>query len=66
MKFTNEIKMAMLNKRITQGELAKRLQTSPQSLSNKMKSDNWRLNDLNDIAAALDVKLIVKLDDIAI
>ena len=63
MKFTNEIKLAMLKKEITQGELAKRLQTSPQSLSNKMKSDNWRLDDLNNIAAALDVKLIVKLDD---
>ena len=63
MKFTNEIKLAMIKKKITQGELAKRLETSPQSLSNKMKSDNWRLDDLNNIAAALDVKLIVKLDD---
>ena len=63
MKFTNEIKIAMIKKEITQGELARRLQTSPQSLSNKMKSDNWRLDDLNNIAAALDVKLIVKLDD---
>ena len=61
MGISNEIKIAMIKKGVTHTELAKRLKTTPQNLTNKMKSDNWRLNDLNDIANALDMELIVKL-----
>ena len=61
MEFSNEIRVLMVKKDVTHTELAKRLEISPSNLTNKMKLDNWRLDDLNNIANALDAKLIVKL-----
>lgn len=63
MKFTDEIKITMIKKGINHSELARRLDTSSQNLTNKMKADNWRLSDLGEIAKALDSELVVKLED---
>ena len=34
-------------------ELARRMNTTPQNISQKMRRDNWSVSDLADIAAAL-------------
>ena len=39
---------------ITQTELAKRLNTTPQNLNDKLRRDNFTEKDLQAIAAALD------------
>ena len=39
---------------LSESELARRLNISPQNLHNKMKRDNFTEKDLNEIATALD------------
>ncbi len=39
---------------ISEAELARRLDISPQNLNNKMKRDNFTEKDLSEIAKALD------------
>lgn len=63
MKFTDEIKIAMIKKGVNHSELAKRLESSSQNLTNKMRNDNWKLSDLSAIADALEMELIIKLED---
>ena len=54
MGMTKKIKMLMIERDITQAELAKKLNTPQSNLSKKMKLDDWRESDLKEIAAALD------------
>ncbi len=42
---------------LSEAELARRLKTSPQNLSNKMQRDNFSEADLRAIASALDCEL---------
>lgn len=42
---------------ISEAELARRMEISPQNLHNKMKRDNFSENDLMEIAKALDCEL---------
>ena len=44
---------------ISEAELARRMEISPQNLHNKMKRDNFTENDLAEIAKALDCTLSV-------
>ena len=44
---------------ISEAELARRMEISPQNLHNKMKRDNFTENDLAEIAKALDCTLAV-------
>ena len=44
---------------ISEAELARRMEISPQNLHNKMKRDNFTENDLVEIAKALDCTLSV-------
>ena len=44
---------------ISEAELARRMEISPQNLHNKMKRDNFTENDLIEIAKALDCTLSV-------
>lgn len=54
MSLSKKIKMLMVERDITQAELAKKLNTPQSNLSKKMKLDDWRESDLKDIANALD------------
>lgn len=47
---TTKIKMLLVNKNITQKELAERLGISQPTLSGKFKLDDWRESDLRKIA----------------
>jgi len=50
---------------ISEAELARRMEISPQNLHNKMKRDNFTESDLREIAAALDCTLSIdfKMND---
>jgi DNA-binding Xre family transcriptional regulator len=47
---TEKIKIVMIKKKITQTELANRLEVSQPTLSKKFKLDDWRESDLRKIA----------------
>lgn len=55
MALANAIRMMLIKRgNISEAELARRLDVSPQNLHNKLKRDNFTQNDLEEIAAALD------------
>ena len=45
---------------ISEAELARRMEISPQNLHNKMKRDNFTESDLAQIAEALDCELNIR------
>lgn len=57
----SEVIRILLVKRgnISEAELARRIGTSPQNLSNKLKRDNFAEADLQKIAEALDCSLSI-------
>ena len=58
MSMTETIRIALVKcGNISESELARRMGISPQNLHNKMKRDNFTENDLQEIAAALGLKL---------
>lgn len=48
-----EIKIMLLNENLTQMELAKKLEKSPQSFNNLLRQQNMSLNTLTDIVNAV-------------
>lgn len=54
MGMSEKIKIVLLKRKMTVTELAKKLDTSSQNLSNKLRQDNFRENELKEIAEALD------------
>lgn len=66
MSMTEKIRIIMVKRgNISEAELARRLEISPQNLNNKMKRDNFTEKDLTEIASALDCefKANFKLND---
>lgn len=55
MKFANRIKHLLVDCGISEAELARRLGVTPQTLNKKMHTDNFSTQDLEEIAAALNV-----------
>ena len=54
MSMTERIRILLVKRgNISEAELARRLEISPQNLSNKMRRDNFSDRELRDIAAAL-------------
>ena len=54
MSMTERIRVLLVKRgNISESELARRLEISPQNLSNKMKRDNFTDKELRDIAAVL-------------
>ena len=54
MALANSIRMMLIKRgNISEAELARRMELSPQNFNNKMKRDNFTEKDLRDIAAAL-------------
>ena len=50
---SKKIKMIMLERKVTQMQLAEKLGTSQSNLSNKLKRDNFSEKELNQIAEIL-------------
>lgn len=58
MNFTmgEKIRILLQRKNITHAELSRRIGTTSANFSNKLKRDNFSINELNDIAEALGCK----------
>lgn len=57
---TKEIKKLLIEKDITQQDLAKMLNITQPALSKKFKLDNWRERDLEEIARICGCKFVGK------
>ena len=53
MGMSEKIKIALLKRKMTVTQLAEKLNTSSQNLSNKLRQDKFRENELREIAEAL-------------
>lgn len=59
MSMTEKIRILLVKRgNLSEAELARRLETTPQNLNKKMKRDNFTESDLREIAAALDCDYI--------
>ena len=56
MAMAEKIKIVLLKKKLTVKDLSERLNCSSQNLSGKFKRDNFSEKELDEIAAALEVK----------
>lgn len=66
MALSDRIRILLIKRgNISEAELARRLNISPQNLNNKMKRDNFTEKDLQEIAVALDCTFTIsfKLND---
>ena len=64
MSMTETIRIALIKRgNLSESELARRMGISPQNLHNKMKRDNFTETDLQEIAAALGLKLQIDFVD---
>lgn len=66
MAIADSIRMMLIKRgNISEAELARRMEISPQNLHNKMKRDNFTEKDLHEIAKALDctVTISFRLND---
>ena len=64
MSMTEAIRIALVKcGNISEAELARRLEISPQNFHNKMKRDNFTESDLRGIAAALGLKVDIRFID---
>ncbi len=55
-----KLKMAEARAGISESELARRLETSPQALNQRLKTGRFTPDDLERIAEALDAELVFK------
>lgn len=60
MSVTEVIKDIIKDKKISQVELAEKIKTTKQNLSNKLNRDNFSSLELVEIADALEMKLMLK------
>ena len=54
MGMSEKIKILLVKRKMTVTQLAEKINTSSQNLSNKIKRDDFRENELREIAEALD------------
>lgn len=60
---SEKIKILLKRKCMTARELAERLGTSPQNLQNKLTRDNFKFNDIVEIAEALGVRFVYDFEE---
>lgn len=64
MSMAEKIRILRVKKgNLSERDLAARMGDTPQNLNNKMKRDDFRISELQKIADALGVQLVVKLVD---
>lgn len=61
--FTKILKIEMIENEIKLQDLAKKINTSPQNLSQKMKRDNFSEKEMQEIAEALGKTLSITLQE---
>ncbi len=61
--FSKLLKHTLVDQDINISELAKRINTSPQNLSQKIKRDNFSEKEMQQIADALGVSLKILLEN---
>lgn len=62
MNISEQIKVLCVRSNISLAELARRIGTSPQSLSAKMKRESFTVSDLDVIADAVGAKFVRKFE----
>ena len=60
---SEKIKIILKRKGMTARELAEKLDTTPQNLQNKLARDNFKFNDIVEIAEALGVRFVYDFVD---
>jgi len=60
---SEKIKILLKRKGLTARELAARLDTTPQNLQNKLTRDNFKFNDIIEIADALGVRFVYDFEE---
>ncbi len=63
MDIAKNIKICLLQKNIQMKELAEKTGQTQQNLTNKMRSNNFRISELEEIAAALNASVEIKFID---
>lgn len=58
MTVSEQIKIVCVRSNISVAELARRMGTSPQNFSSKMKRESFTVTDLEDIAAVLECSFV--------
>lgn len=61
-KISEQIKVLCVRSNISMAELARRIGTTPQSLSGKMKRESFTVSDLDVIAEAVGAKFVRKFE----
>ncbi|MFI3168719.1 MAG: helix-turn-helix transcriptional regulator [Faecalibacterium sp.] len=56
---SEKIRILLIKRKMTMSELAEKIETTPQNLSNKLSRDNFNEKEMNAIAKALGCKLDV-------
>ena len=62
MTFQQKIKMALAHEGISESELARRLETTPQAFNQRMRTAKFSYEDLQRIAEAINAKLKVSFE----
>lgn len=60
MNTSKKIKMALAYLGMSEAELARRVGTSPQAFSQRMKTGRWKSEDLKKIAEALGCEIVTE------
>ena len=63
MNITKKIKLLLVENEMTATQLAKKIGTTQSNLSKKMKNESYTLSDLEKIAEALNLKLIIEFKE---
>ena len=63
LSYTEQIRLITRRAGLSLSDLARQLNTTPQNLNNKLRRDNWTVNELHKIAAAAGVVLSVQWTD---
>ena len=59
---SEKIRILLIKRKMTMSELADKIETTPQNLSNKLSRDNFNEKEMNAIANALGCKLSVSFE----
>ncbi|MEY9976212.1 helix-turn-helix domain-containing protein [Lysinibacillus sp. RC79] len=59
MNITKKIKLLLVENEMTATQLAKKIGTTQSNLSKKMKNESYTISDLEKIAEALNLELII-------
>lgn len=59
---SEKIKILLIKRKMTLGELAGKVGTSPQNMSNKLRRDNFSYKEMQSVSSALGCKLCIAFE----